>query len=190
MLTIVSCPDCPAQISVEMCQGLHKVSRCPQCRVLARRKNSKAWKRRNPEVTLADAREYKHRHSARLKEYWKAWYLENYGYWNERRHNDLEFRVRANLRARIYFALRGQIKAGRTLELVGCSVPELRGHLELLFVPGMTWENYGPIWHVDHVRPCASFDLSDPEQQRKCFHFTNLQPLFAKENLSKGDRWQ
>lgn len=52
----------------------------------------------------------------------------------------------------------------------------------------MTWENYGPVWHVDHIRPCASFDLQDPAQQRECFNFKNLQPLFAKENLKKGDR--
>jgi hypothetical protein len=52
----------------------------------------------------------------------------------------------------------------------------------------MTWENYGPVWHVDHIRPCASFDLTDPAQQRECFHFSNLQPLFAAENLAKGDK--
>jgi hypothetical protein len=54
----------------------------------------------------------------------------------------------------------------------------------------MTWDNYGPVWHVDHKRPCASFDFSDPVQQRLCWHWTNLQPLFAAENLSKGDKWE
>lgn len=52
----------------------------------------------------------------------------------------------------------------------------------------MTWGNYGPIWHVDHKRPCAGFDLTDPAQQRECFHYTNLQPLFAEENMSKRDQ--
>jgi hypothetical protein len=56
------------------------------------------------------------------------------------------------------------------------------------FRPGMTWENYGPVWHVDHIKPCAKFDLTDPDQQRACFHFSNLQPLFADENLRKGGR--
>ena len=60
-------------------------------------------------------------------------------------------------------------------------------HLEAQFKPGMTWDNYGlKGWHVDHIRPCASFDLRDPEQQRRCFHYTNLQPLWAEENLKKG----
>ena len=52
---------------------------------------------------------------------------------------------------------------------------------------GMTWENYGE-WHLDHMRPCASFNLEDPEEQKKCFHWTNLQPLWAKDNLAKSDR--
>jgi len=54
-------------------------------------------------------------------------------------------------------------------------------------MPGQSFENYGTAWHVDHIRPCASFDLSDPEQQRQCFHFTNLQPLWDEINLEKSD---
>ncbi len=54
----------------------------------------------------------------------------------------------------------------------------------------MTWENYGPVWHVDHIRPCAKFDLTDHDQQRACFHWTNLQPLFAKDNLQKNAKFQ
>jgi len=75
------------------------------------------------------------------------------------------------------------------MELIGCSAEELVAHLEAQFTEGMTWENYGE-WHVDHVRPCASFDLTDPAQQRQCFHHTNLQPLWAEENLTKGSFWK
>jgi len=56
------------------------------------------------------------------------------------------------------------------------------------FRPGMSWDNHGLVWHLDHVRPCASFDLTDPEQQRICFRWDNFQPLFAKENLQKGSK--
>jgi len=54
----------------------------------------------------------------------------------------------------------------------------------------MSWDNYGSYWHIDHIRPCASFDLTDPEQQKDCFDFTNLQPLEAKENIRKGAKYQ
>lgn len=66
---------------------------------------------------------------------------------------------------------------------------ELRIHLESKFKPGMSWKNYGPVWHIDHIKPCAKFDLTDPAQQRECFHWTNLQPLFALENLQKSDKY-
>ena len=73
------------------------------------------------------------------------------------------------------------------MKLVGCSIDQLKQHLEFQFKPGMTWNNYGK-WHVDHKKPCASFDLSKPSEQRKCFNWKNLQPLWAEENLSKGAR--
>jgi hypothetical protein len=103
-----------------------------------------------------------------------------------RRKLDPGFRVLGALRQRLYRATRGK-KSASTLALLGCAADELKVHLESLFQPGMSWENYGK-WHVDHRRPCASFDLVDPAQQRECFHYTNLQPLWALDNLQKGAR--
>lgn len=94
-------------------------------------------------------------------------------------------RALASLRRRMLFVLHGKRKAARSMELVGCVPDELHAHLEKLWKPGMSWENYGK-WHIDHKRPCASFDLSDHAQQRECFHFTNLQPLWDWENAAKG----
>ncbi len=83
----------------------------------------------------------------------------------------------------------GCIKTLRTLELLGTDIPTLRVWLESKFQVGMTWSNMGKFgWHIDHVLPCSSFDLSSEEQQRKCFHYTNLQPLWWRDNLSKGDK--
>ena len=65
----------------------------------------------------------------------------------------------------------------------------MRPWLEAQFLPGMTWDNHGE-WHIDHIRPCASFDFSDPQQQKECSHYSNLQPLWAKDNLSKSDKWE
>jgi hypothetical protein len=76
-------------------------------------------------------------------------------------------------------------KAYKTLELLGAEWKTVKEHLESNFQEGMTWDNQGS-WHIDHIRPCASFDLTDPEQQKKCFHYTNLQPLWAEDNLKKG----
>ena len=72
--------------------------------------------------------------------------------------------------------------------MIGCSILELKQYLELKFKKGMTWDNYSFYgWHVDHIKPCASFDLTDIEQQKECFHYTNLQPLWCNDNWIKGD---
>lgn len=77
------------------------------------------------------------------------------------------------------------------MELIGCTVEYLRQHLEQQFQPGMSWDNWSISgWHIDHIRPCASFDLTDPIQQAQCFHYTNLQPLWAKDNMIKKDYWE
>ena len=99
---------------------------------------------------------------------------------------DPNFRMKHYLGTRIRKVLTGIIKKSKlTQELVGCTIEQLWVHLEKSFKKGMTKENYG-LWHVDHIVPCASFDLTDLNQQAKCFHYTNLQPLWAYENLSKG----
>ena len=65
----------------------------------------------------------------------------------------------------------------------------LKQHLESQFKDGMSWNNHGVKgWHIDHIKPCASFDLTDPEEQKKCFHFSNLQPLWWIDNLKKKDK--
>lgn len=86
--------------------------------------------------------------------------------------------------------LSGVPKTERSLALVGCSIDELRQHLESKFMPDMTWKNRGIHgWHIDHIKPCSSFDLTDPAQLRQCFHYTNLQPLWSRDNLKKSSHW-
>lgn len=108
-------------------------------------------------------------------------------YIKRRKKTDVNFKLRLHLRTRIYQAIKYKkaIKYAKTFELVGCTIEELKKHLEKSFSPGMKWSNYGK-WHVDHILPCASFDLVDPEQQRQCFRYTNLQPLWAHDNFVKG----
>ena len=89
------------------------------------------------------------------------------------------------LRSRLYCVLKGFRKTANIHELIGCSIEYLIQHLEKKFTKGMTWDHYGK-WHVDHIKPCCLFDLSKANQQKKCFNYKNLQPLWAKDNLSKG----
>jgi hypothetical protein len=95
------------------------------------------------------------------------------------------FVMRRILNNRLRNALKGVSKASTTMGLLGCTREQLMAHLESQFLPGMTWDNRGQ-WQIDHIIPCASFDLTDPEQQRACFHYSNLRPLWAEENRRKG----
>lgn len=101
--------------------------------------------------------------------------------------SDEGFKILQRCRKRIYDALKGYVKVGRTAELVGCSVDQLKEHIENQFRDGMSWSNYGE-WHIDHIMPCAMFDFKEEKQQKRCFHYSNLQPLWASENLSKSDK--
>lgn len=74
----------------------------------------------------------------------------------------------------------------KIIPFLGCSVTELKKHLESKFLPTMSWDNYGKYWHIDHIVPCKSFDLLIEEEQKKCFHYTNLQPLFAVTQVIDG----
>lgn len=110
---------------------------------------------------------------------------------HEKLKDDPNYKIARLCRTRIWDSLKAykNKKTHKTLDLVGLDVDSLRKYLESLFEPGMSWDNHGTKWHIDHIRPCASFDLSQPEELKACFHFTNLQPLWAFDNLSKGSRW-
>ena len=99
-----------------------------------------------------------------------------------------ENKLAHNLRNRVSRFIRRKTGRASTEQLLGCSFAEFKYFLECQFSSGMTWENYGEYWHVDHIVPVAAFDLSDSDQVRRCFHFSNLRPLRALENLRKSKR--
>jgi hypothetical protein len=101
---------------------------------------------------------------------------------------DPNFRIRRTVSTRIWHALNGTCKSKKTQELLGCSIVNLRNYLEKQFKRGMSWKNYGK-WHIDHIKPCDSFDLTSLDEQLKCFHYTNLQPMWAFDNQSKGKKF-
>ena len=100
-----------------------------------------------------------------------------------------QYKLAHNLRRRCLLALNGKYKYDTTFKLVGCSVKELREHIESLWSEGMSWDNYGiGGWHIDHIKPVSSFNLENEENQKIAFHHTNLQPLWEKDNLVKGSK--
>jgi len=109
----------------------------------------------------------------------------------QKRKTNVNYKLRHNISNRIILALRAGegYKSIKTLELIGCSIKELKLHLENKFIEGMNWENYGK-WEIDHIKPCCKFDLTNIEEQKKCFNYNNLQPLWRKENLKKGAKWK
>jgi len=111
----------------------------------------------------------------------------------ERLKTDVNYKIRRLLKDRIYGSLKGLNKSENTVNLLGCSLEFCKQYIENQFKDGMTWDNWGrglgdkgmQEWHIDHIQPCIMFDLSKPEQQAQCFHYTNLRPLWAKENISR-----
>ena len=163
-------------------------SRCKVCRNAFRKKHyqnnrekeratNMKWRENNREKVRALSRKSNKRPGAKKRINARR---------RERRKTDPQYQLACNLRTRLRSALKGNLKSASTMKLVGCSITHLKDYLAMRFKPEMTWENQGT-WHIDHMMPCASFDLEDPEQQRQCFHYTNLQPMWALENMSKGD---
>lgn len=104
----------------------------------------------------------------------------------ERRKTDITYRLSERIRGRIKDLL-GRDRPEAISKVLGCTALELTIHLEKQFSPGMSWDNYGFYgWHIDHILPLSSFNLKDIEQYRKACHHTNLQPMWAVDNLRKG----
>ena len=126
-----------------------------------------------------------------IKDYKKTWGKENRNRLNkqqsERLKTDISFRVSHSLRVRLNYALNKKRKVSSHIKELGCTVGELKVYLESKFKPGMTWENHGK-WEIDHIYPLSKVDLTDIEQFKKVCHYTNLQPLWAKENRAKYNR--
>lgn len=133
-------------------------------------------------------RKFCYRHSPDT-EYKRSVIKQQLEYQRNKYKNDPRYRMKRILRSRFYEVVTEEYKSKSVMKLLGCEIQELKEHIEKQFVEGMSWENYGE-WHVDHIRPCSSFDLNDDEHQKTCFHYKNMQPLWGKDNMSKGSRWE
>jgi hypothetical protein len=138
----------------------------------------KNYYKKNREKRLLQCKKYRDNNKEKIKAH-DIW----------RKNNNINRKLALLLRRRTLLALKDNSKSKNTMSLLGIeNIEFLWKHLESTFKPGMTRENHG-LWHIDHIRPCSSFDLSKPEEQSKCFHYTNLQALWAHENLSKSDKF-
>lgn len=184
----------------EQKKGYYKaviVERREQRRVLKYGANKIERKIKSKQKEIENRKKYYVANKEKYLTYGKNWAKNNRVYINkklkERLEKDPLFRIAGQLRTRLYLHLKGKNtrKKQNPFTLTGCTLSALKSHLESLFLPGMSWENhtrYG--WHIDHIKPCSSFDLTKKEEQYKCFHYTNLQPLWATFNISKGDKFE
>jgi len=177
-------------------------SKCKPCHSI----HSQNYAKDNPEITRKTRKkynssnkekiqEYANNNKEKLKEYAKKYYsnpdnLEKHRIQNRenskrRRSNDPHFKLIENLRHAVYTKLKQQ-KCSSSIKYLGCDIKSYKSYLESKFLPEMSWENYGEIWEIDHIRPCASFDLTILEEQQKCFHYTNTQPLFKTTSIAQS----
>jgi hypothetical protein len=176
------------------------------CKV-SKKEYLKQWKVLNKEHILQKQREWREANRQYVVDYEKQYHiqhkekrsLQNANNYKKNKENikqkkllleksNINYLLKKRLRTRLWHSLKNNQKSGSAVSDLGCSIAELKIHLESLFELGMTWDNYGE-WHIDHIKPLSSFDLSIPEQFKDACHYTNLQPLWAKDNLIKGNSY-
>lgn len=167
--------------SFYICKRRGHQSKCKDC--------EKAYKEKTKENDKKNKRNHYLKHQEKIKERTRQYQKKNRNTMRKslfiRRPEQKVlhyFRVRLN-------SILDSKRQTRTSELIGCTPLFLKEYLESKFKKGMSWQNYGLYgWHIDHKIPCAKFDLTNDGDLRQCFHYTNLQPLWAKENCSKSDK--
>jgi hypothetical protein len=166
----------------------------------------KAYYERNRERILAQKKEYavrkadlissyRQRNKSKLSAQNSRWHRENRDKTRPRKREDSRkrsldpsYRVAAAHRKRIQRTLKGLSKPDSSESLLGCRYDEFIDYIKAHFKRGMSMNNYGRAWHIDHVIPCSAFDLTNEVEIRQCFHFTNLRPMWAKANMRKGKK--
>lgn len=159
------------------------------------KKNHKKYYIKNREKTLIRTKKYKQENGDKVNKREREYYHKNKETIRRRKrkaakkryYNNINYNIRCKLRTRFRKVLKGNSKSSSVLKLLGCNIEEFKKHIELLWTVGMNWENYNLYgWHIDHIKPCKDFDLTKPEEQAECFHYSNLRPLWAEDNLARN----
>lgn len=158
----------------------------------------KIYRTNNYDKVIESKKEYYYNNQEKCCERSRDWYENNKEirikkhivYMRTRRQNDFEFKIYSNIQSRIYSALKkdNNNKKDSTLNIIGCSIEFYRNWLEFQFKKEMNWNNHGDYWHIDHVKPCASFNFLCNNQIKECFNWKNVRPIEKVLNLSKNDK--
>ena len=152
------------------------------CRSCHKAQNANWWDK-NKEALVIKNREWKKNNLEKIRGSRNAWF-------KKRCAEDPSYKLAHALRTRMNMAIKLGSKSGSAVRDLGCTIEEFKKHIELQFKPGMTWDNWGlwgNVWHIDHIKPLVSFDLTDKEQFMEACNYTNMQPLWCVENNSKAD---
>lgn len=186
------CPVCSTPVLLKP-KARFGTSCSPECKRELSRRKARRFREQSPEAHKENQRRYSK--TAKRKESHRRWVVSKGRAWKIAHYAKRpEAKVAACLRSRLLGVIKGGKKSAKTLDYLGCSLAQLRAHLEALFKPGMTWDNHGRTgWHIDHRKPLASFSLVKPDGTldetalRSALHFSNLQPLWYWENIAKAD---
>lgn len=151
----------------------------------------KKWKKTENGIEAIKKYEQSEKRISKRKQYEKCQKRRSYKreYENGLNKNDINFKIAKNIRSRLNKCIKSDKKEGSSVKDLGCSIHELKAYLESKFQIGMSWDNYGLHgWHIDHIVPLSSFDLSNRAELLKAVHYTNLQPLWSLDNIKKGSK--
>lgn len=169
---------CNRDRALASCKAWYEINKHDPDLIKKRKKNSQTWYQNNKEKSIAYSKKYRKSNIESVREYARE-------YQNNRMKKDTNFKLSKSLRSRLSHAVTGNFKSGSAVKDLGCSIPDLKKHLEAQFQPGMSWDNYGE-WEIDHILPLCSVDLSDEIQFKKVSHYSNLQPLWRHEHRIKS----
>lgn len=167
----------------------------PQCKTRVKERASQRYTEKREHCKAKVKARYQEK-KTEIRQYHRDWAAANKvtsaiwrrDYEKRRRQLDIQYRLAKNLRTRIGNIIQGRVKSGSAVRDLGCSIEELKQYLEARFDVEMSWDNYGSEWHIDHIRPLANYDLTDREIFLQLVHYTNLQPLWAEDNIRKSNK--
>lgn len=187
-MTTKICKKCQQIIPPEM-------KRCYSCQ----KQTSADWKKRNKERVSEYNKKYKEENREEISEYNKMYNIENREKIQKRSsknylkfyHENINFKIAHCLRRRYKKFLlddKGKNKSKSALNILGCSIDFLKLWFSFCFEKDMTFENHGKLWHIDHMIPCSKFNLQNDNEKLKCFHWTNMKPMYAIDNMKKNNK--